>query len=133
MVVVRPTAGLSPLDAMLLQVESDRTPMTHGLDRVLRSGLPLLDERGDLRIEDLRQLICLPARAGTQAAPDRPTERLDRGAPDVVRRSAFDIANHVTRRRLSAPARTAEFFELCAEVISTPLTPGPALMGAELR
>ena len=125
-VEVRADAGLSPLDTMFLQVESDRTPM-HMVSIAFFESQPLLDERCDLRIEDLRRLISsrlalIPklrqiARPGTlvEAPPvwcDDPT---------------FDITNHVTKRRLSAPGTDTELFELFAEVVSAPLTPGRPL------
>ena len=126
MVVVRPTAGLSPLDTMLLQVESDRTPMTM-VSIAFFEALPLLDERGDLRIGDLRQLIAsrleLVPKLRQIARPSALIEAPPVWSDDL----AFDIANHVTRRRLSAPGTEAEFFELCAEVISTPLSQGRPL------
>ena len=53
---MRLASGLSPLDAMFLQIESDRTPM-HMVSIAFFEAGPLLDDRGDLRIEDLRQLI----------------------------------------------------------------------------
>ncbi len=40
---------------------------------------------------------------------------------------AFDIANHVTRRPLAAPGADTDLLELCAEVVSTPLTQGRPL------
>ncbi len=40
---------------------------------------------------------------------------------------AFDIANHVIRRRLCAPGTDTELLDLCAEVVSTPLTRGRPL------
>ncbi len=123
---MRVAAGLSPLDTMFLQVESDRTPM-HMVSIGFFEAEPLLDERGDLRIGELRRLIssrlALVPKLRQIARPGAFIE-----APPVwCDDPAFDIANHVTKRRLSAPGTEAEFLELCAEVVSTPLTQGRPL------
>ena len=123
---MRAATGLSPLDTMFLQVESDRTPM-HMVSIAFFEAEPLLDERGDLRIEDLRQLIAsrleLVPKLRQMARPGALME-----APPVwCDDPAFDIAHHVTKRRLSAPGAEAELLELCAEVVSTPLTQGRPL------
>ena len=123
---MRPAFGLSPLDAMFLQVESDRTPM-HMVSIAFFEAGPLLDERGDLRIEDLRQLISFRLELVPKLRQiARPAALIE--APPVWRDDpAFDIAHHVTERPLSAPGTEAELLKLCAEVVSTPLTRGRPL------
>ena len=129
---MRPASGLSPLDAMFLQVESDRTPM-HMVSIAFFEAGPLLDERGDLRIEDLRQLIS----SRLELVPKlrqiaRPAALIE--APRVWRdEPAFDITNHVTDRPLSAPGTEAELPQaVCRSGLHAPDS-GAALMGADLR
>ena len=123
---MRSTAGLSPLDTVLLQVESDRTPMNM-VSIAFFEAEPLLDERGDLRLEDLRQLIASRLELVPKLRQIARPGALIEAPPVWCDDHAFDIANHVTRRRLSAPGTEARLYELCAEVISTPLSQGRPL------
>ena len=94
--------ALSPLDAMFLQVESDRTPM-HMVSIALFEAKPLLDENGNLRIEDLRRLIGSRLEMVPKLRQVARPGVLIEAPPVWCDDPAFDIANHVTRRRLSAP------------------------------
>ena len=48
--------ALSPLDAVFLHVESERTPMHMASVAIFEAG-PLQDATGELRIGDIRRLI----------------------------------------------------------------------------
>src|SRR6516164_8090012 len=50
------TRTLSPFEAVFLHIESVRTPM-HMASLALFEGGPLTDEHGNLRMDDIRQLI----------------------------------------------------------------------------
>ncbi len=121
-----PGAELSPLDAMFLRVESDRTPM-HMVSIALFEAEPLLDEHGVLRLQDLRQLISSRLELVPKLRQIARPGTLVEAPPVWCDDPTFDIAHHVTRRRLSAPGTEAQFLELCAAVVSTPLTPGRPL------
>ncbi len=115
-----PASKLSSLDSILFKAESDRTPM-HMVSIAFFEAGPLLDERGRLRIEDLRRLISsrlvLIPKLRQVARP----AALKEAPPSWADQPNFDIANHVTRRRLPAPGTDEQFLTLCAEVVSSPL------------
>ncbi len=123
---MRPALGLSPLDAMFLQIESDRTPM-HMVSIAFFEAGPLLDDRGELRIETLRRLISSRLELVPKLRQVARPGALIEAPPAWCDQPDFDIANHVTRRRLSTPGTDAQFLTLCAEVVSSPLTQGRPL------
>ncbi len=119
-------AALSPLDAMFLQVESDRTPM-HMVSIAFFEKKSLLDENGNLRIEDLRRLISSRLEMVPKLRQVARPSALIEAPPVWCDDPEFVISNHVTRRRLAPPGSNAGLLELCAEVVSTPLTQGRPL------
>jgi WS/DGAT/MGAT family acyltransferase len=117
---VIPAPVLSPLDSIFLNVESDRTPM-HIVSIAFFEAAPLLDERGGLRIEDLRQLISSRLELIPKLRRVARRAALREAPPTWADQANFDIANHVTRRRLAAPGSDEQLLALCAQVVSSPL------------
>ena len=118
--------GVSQLDTIFLHVESDRTPM-HMTSVALFEAGPLLDAQGDLRVEELRQLISSRLHHVPKLR-QLPRHGLLFEAPPVWSDDpAFDISNHVTLRRVAAPGSNRELTELCADIVSEPLLPDQPL------
>jgi WS/DGAT/MGAT family acyltransferase len=120
------SSPLSPLESIFLKIESERTPM-HMVSIAFFEAGPLLDERGQLRIEDLQGLISSRLSLVPKLRQIARPGALSEAPPAWSDDPAFDIANHVARRRLCGPGTTAQLLELCAEVVSAPLTQGRPL------
>lgn len=121
-----PTQVLSPLDSIFLKVESDRTPM-HMVSIAFFEAGPLLDERGALRIRGLRRLISSRLELIPKLRQVARPAALREAPPTWVDQPNFDIANHVTERRLPAPGTNEQLLTLCAEVVASPLDQGRPL------
>ena len=112
--------ALSALDASFLALESEATPMHMGSIGILE-GSPFHDERGRLRIDDLRRRVAgrlhlVPKLRKVVQFP------LGAEAPPVwVDDTAFDVAEHVRQAALPAPGDEHQLFELCACLMATPL------------
>ncbi len=112
--------ALSPLESAFLHVESERTPMHMASIAIFEAG-PLTDERGRLRIDDLRRLISsrldLVPKLRQTARPGLLHE-----APPVWEDDPdFDITEHVRLRGLPQPGTDGELSRLCGEILAAPL------------
>jgi WS/DGAT/MGAT family acyltransferase len=104
---------LSTLDASFLEAESDITPMHIGA-LIMLEGVPLRDEHGALRIDDVRAAI-----AATLPRSPRMLQvvrRVPFARPVWEDVATFDIAAHVRHVRLPAPGTQAELEALCHEL-----------------
>jgi diacylglycerol O-acyltransferase / wax synthase len=111
---------LSPLEAVFLHIESERSPM-HMASLALFEGAPLTDDNGDLRVDDVRHLISsrldLVPKLRQRPHPGLLNEAPLRWNDDP----GFDIANHVTESRLPNPGTEEQLLGLCGELLSVPL------------
>jgi diacylglycerol O-acyltransferase / wax synthase len=115
-------AALTPLDAMFLHVESERTPMHIASVGIFEAG-PLYGADGNFRVDDIRHLIA----SRLDLVPklrQRPAEGLFGEAPPVwLDDPDFEISRHVRVCRLPPPGTEVELRHLCAEFMAVPLEP----------
>jgi diacylglycerol O-acyltransferase / wax synthase len=111
---------LSPLEAVFLHIETERTPM-HMASLALFEAGPLTDERGNLRLDDIRRLISSRLHLVPKLR-QRPRPGLLGQAPLRWQDDpAFDIANHVVERGVPEPGTEAQLLDYCAALLGTPL------------
>jgi WS/DGAT/MGAT family acyltransferase len=104
---------LSALDASFLEAETSSTPMHIGA-LMLLEGAPLRDDRGRLRMTEIRSAITakLPLSPRMrQVAVQVPYAR-----PAWEEAVTFDIADHVRHVRLPRPGTRAQLETLCCEL-----------------
>jgi diacylglycerol O-acyltransferase / wax synthase len=116
-----PTAkALSPLESAFLHVEADGTPM-HMASIGIFEGEPLKDAEGELRLDDLRQLISsrlhLVPKLRQRARPGL----LHEAPPTWNDDPDFDICAHVRHARLGEPGDEEQLLSLCGELLAAPL------------
>ena len=115
-----PTPALSPLEAVFLHIETERTPM-HMASLALFEAGPLTNERGNLQLDDIRRLISSRLHLVPKLRR-RPRAGLLGQAPLRWQDDpAFDIANHVVERRVPEPGTEAELLDFCGQLLATPL------------
>src|SRR6516165_10203403 len=114
------TRTLSPFEAVFLHIESVRTPM-HMASLALFEGGPLTDEHGNLRMDDIRQLISSRMELVPKLRQRPRAGFLNQAPPRWHDDSSFDIANHVVERRLRDPGSEGQLMDLCGNVLSVPL------------
>lgn len=112
--------SLKPLEAAFVQFESERAPL-HMASICLFEGDHLRDDRGRIRLHDLRQLIerrlhLVPAlRRRLQPA------FLGGAPPTWVDDEQFDIARHIVEAKLRHPGGERELLARCAQLLAHPL------------
>ena len=114
------TRTLSPFEAVFLHIESVRTPM-HMASLALFEGGPLTDEHGNLRMDDIRQLISSRMELVPKLRQRPRAGFLNQAPPRWHDDASFDIANHVVERRLRDPGSEGQLLDLCGNVLSVPL------------
>jgi WS/DGAT/MGAT family acyltransferase len=111
--VGRTPRRLSALDASFLEAETPNTPMHVGALMILE-GKPLRDERGELRMADIRSEIAaqLPYSPRMRQVPvGVPFAR-----PVWQDASTFDITEHVRHVRVPPPGTRAQLEVMCCEL-----------------
>lgn len=112
---------LSPLDAGFLYSESGRTPMHMGSIGIFE-GAPLRDEHGTLRTDALQAEIGSRLHLVPKLRRRVHFTSLGMAAPVWVDDPTFDIVNHVRKATLPSPGTEASLRDLCAGLMTRPLS-----------
>ena len=111
---------MTALDASFLDAESERTPLHIGALCILEGG-PLLDEDGELRLDEVRARVAERLHLFPRFRQRVRQVPLGAGLPVWVDDEGFDIARHVRTARLEQPGDREVLLEACEELQATPL------------
>jgi WS/DGAT/MGAT family acyltransferase len=114
------TKALTPLDSWFLHLEAIGTPM-HMASIGIFERQPLEDEHGELRLDDLRQLISSRLHLVPKLRQRAHPGLLHEAPPTWNDDPSFDITEHVRHERLPAPGTEAQLLNLCSELLAEPL------------
>ncbi len=112
--------SLTALDAVFLLLEDQGTPM-HLASIGIFDGGSLLNERGDLRLADLRQLVSYRLQFVPRLRQKAHAGLWHQAPPTWEDDSSFDIRHHVRECRLPVPGNEAQLLQLCGDLLARPL------------
>ncbi len=112
--------SLTALDAAFLLLEDQGTPM-HLASIGIFEGGPLLNQRGELRLADLRQLVSYRLQSVPRLRQKAHAGLLHQAPPTWEDDKSFDIRHHVRECRLPAPGNEATLLHLCGDLLARPL------------
>ncbi len=112
--------SLSALDAVFLLLEDQGTPMHLASIGIFEAG-SLLNERGDLRLADLRQLVSYRLQSVPRLRQKAHAGLWHQAPPTWEDDKSFDICHHVRECRLPVPGNEAQLLELCGDLLARPL------------
>jgi diacylglycerol O-acyltransferase / wax synthase len=112
--------SLTALDAVFLLLEDQGTPMHLASIGIFEAG-SLLNERGDLRLADLRQLVSYRLQFVPRLRQKAHAGLWHQAPPTWEDDKSFDIRHHVRECRLPVPGNEAQLLQLCGDLLARPL------------
>ncbi len=112
--------SLTALDAAFLLLEDQGTPM-HLASIGIFEGGSQLNERGVLRLGDLRQLVSYRLQFVPRLRQKAHAGLWHQAPPTWEDDKSFDICHHVRECRLPTPGNEAQLLQLCGDLLARPL------------